>query len=143
MPFGEIPWSDGYGFFEGAHQLRANGRCGGFAEQKAMFPALLSVVLWLAHGSLDRALAVTGVILGLASFLAAREIGLRHGLWCALCAFGMLLGLGRGVAPAVVTEPLGMAFGALAPAALLSSKASRRPPCFAARPLLLTLSLHV
>jgi hypothetical protein len=143
MPFGEIPWSDGYGYFEGAHQLLANGRFGGFAEQKPMFPALLSVVLWLAHGSLDRALAVTGVILGLASFLAAREIGLRHGLWCALCAFGMLLGLGRGVAPAVVTEPLGMAFGALALAVLISSKASRRPPWFAAGLLLLTLAMQV
>jgi len=143
MPFGEIPWSDGYGYFEGAHQLLANGRFGGFAEQKPMFPALLSVVLWLAHGSLDRALAVTGVILGLASFLAAREIGLRHGLWCALCAFGMLLGLGRGVAPAVVTEPLGMAFGALALAVLISSKASRRPPWFAAGLFLLTLAMQV
>ena len=91
MPFGAIPWSDGYGYFEGAHQLLANGRFGGFAEQKPMFPALLSAFLWLAHGSLDRTLAIMGVILGLASFLAAREIGLRHGLWCALGAFGMLL----------------------------------------------------
>jgi hypothetical protein len=143
MPFGEIPWSDGYGYFEGAHQLLANGRFGGFAEQKPMYPALLSVVLWLARGSLDRALTVMGVILGLASFLAAREIGLRHGLWCALGAFGMLLGLGRGVAPTVVTEPLGMAFGALALAVLISSKAARRPPWFAAGLFLLTLAMQV
>ena len=143
MPFGEIPWSDGYGYFEGAHQLLANGRFGGFAEQKPMFPALLSAFLWLAHGSLDRTLAVMGVILGLASFLAAREIGLRHGLWCALCAFGILLGLGRGVAPTVVTEPLGMAFGALALAVLISAEASRRPPWCAAGLLLLTLAMQV
>jgi len=143
MPFGEIPWSDGYGYFEGAHQLLANGRFGGFAEQKPMFPALLSAFLWLAHGSLDQALAVMGVILGLATFLAAREIGLRHGLWCALCAFGMLLGLGRGVAPTVVTEPLGMAFGALALAVLISSRASRRPPWCAAGLFLLALALLV
>ncbi len=38
MPFGEIPWSDGYGYFEGAHQLLANGRFGGFAEQKRSWP---------------------------------------------------------------------------------------------------------
>jgi hypothetical protein len=143
MPFGEIPWSDGYGYFEGAHQLLANGRFGSFAEQKPMFPALLSVVLALAHGSLDRALSVMGVILGLASFLAAREIGLRYGLWCALSAFGMMLGLGRGVAPTVVTEPLGMALGALALAVLISSAAFRRPRWFAAGLFLLTLAMQV
>ena len=143
MPFGEIPWSDGYGYFEGAHQLLANGRFGSFAEQKPMFPALLSVVLALAHGSLARALSVMGVILGLASFLAAREIGLRYGLWCALSAFGMLLGLGRGVAPTVVTEPLGMALGALALAVLISSTAFRRPRWFAAGLFLLTLAMQV
>jgi hypothetical protein len=143
MPFGEIPWSDGYGYFEGAHQLLANGRFGGFAEQKPAYPALLSALLWLARGSLDRALAVMGVILGLASFLAAREIGLRHGLWCALVAFGMLLGLGRGVAPAVVTEPLGIAFGSLALAVLISSTACRRPPWCAAGLFLLTLAMQV
>src|SRR5689334_15927503 len=87
MPFGAIPWSDGYGYFEGAHQLLANGRFGGFAEQKPMFPALLSAFLWLARGSLETALTIIAVILGLASFLAAREIGLRHGLWCALGGF--------------------------------------------------------
>jgi hypothetical protein len=143
MPFGAIPWSDGYGYFEGAHQLLANGRFGGFAEQKPMYPALLSVLLSLGRGSLDRALTGVGVILGLASFLAAREIGLRHGVWCALGAFGMLLGLGRGVAPTVVTEPLGLAFGALALAVLISSRAHRRPPWFAAGLFLLTLAMQV
>ena len=142
MPLGEIPWSDGYGYLEAAHQLLSNGRFSGFGEQKPIYPSLLSATLGLTRGDLDAALSATAVALGLASFLAARAIGARYGAACALAAFGLLLGLGRGVSPAVVTEPLGIVFGALALAVLISIPARRDPRWFAAGLLLLTLGLQ-
>ena len=142
MPLGEIPWSDGYGYLGAAHQLLSDGRFSGFGEQKPIYPALLSAALGMTRGDLDVALSAMAVALGLASFLAARAIGARYGAACALAAFGLLLGLGRGVSPAVVTEPLGIVFGALALAVLVSTPARRDPRWFAAGLLLLTLGLQ-
>jgi hypothetical protein len=78
-----------------------------------------------------------------ASLLAARQVGLRHGTSCAVASFALLLGLGRGVMPAVVTDPLGYVFGCLSLAVLVSSAARRRVDVFAAGLFLLAVALQV
>ena len=142
-PLGQIPWSDGYAYFEGAQQLLWDGRFGRFAEQKPIFPALLAVTLALTRGSVPAALLARTVLLGLASFLSARQVGLHYGAWSATCSFALLLGLGRGVVPAVVTDPLGVIFGGLAVAVLAATAARRRIAVFAAGLFLLAVALQV
>jgi hypothetical protein len=142
-PLGHIPWSDGYGYFEGAQQLLWDGRFGRFAEQKPIFPALLAVGLALTKGSVPAVLVARAVLLGLASFLSARQVGLHYGTWCATSSFALLLGLDRGVVPALVTEPLGSVFGCLAVAVLASTAARRRVGVFAAGLFLLAVALQV
>src|SRR5262249_27979300 len=139
-PLGHIPWSDGYAYFEGAQQLLWEGRFGRFAEQKPIFPALFAVTLVLVRGSVPAALVARAVLVALSSFLAARQVGLHYGTWCAVGSFALLLGLGRGVVPAVVTDPLGWVFGGLAVTLLASSTARRRVGAFASGMFLLAIA---
>src|SRR4029077_5671993 len=61
----------------------------------------------------------------------------------AISSFALLVGLGRGVMPAVVTDPLGWVFGCLALAVLAATAARRRLGVFAVGLFLLAVALQV
>jgi hypothetical protein len=106
--FGRIPWGDAHGHFEGAQRLLADGAFGYFSGRRPLNAAWLAVRLWLTGGRLEGALVIQAVLLGLATFTAARVIGARRGLAPALAFFGLVLGLAGDYLPSAATEPLGI-----------------------------------
>lgn len=122
---GRLPWSDAHGHFEGAGRLLALGELNGFSERRPLSATLLSVLLAVGEGRLAVGLTLRAVLLGGSAWLAARAVGLRYGVWSALAFLGIMLALIRSFVPAVLTEPLAVAFGCLALTILVSSRARK------------------
>ena len=106
--FGRIPWGDAHGHFEGAQRLLWDGAFSFFSGRRPLNAAWLAVRLGATGGRLEAALIVQAVLLGLATFAAARTIGRRRGLAPALAFFGVVLGLSADYLPSAATEPLGI-----------------------------------
>jgi hypothetical protein len=140
---GHIPWADARSYLEGGQQLLAEGSFGAQSERKPLHAAWLAVRLALARGSVPGALEIQAAALGLALFLAARLIGMRYGVWPALFCYAVVLALARGVLPAVVTQPFGLTFAALALGILVSGWARRDERLFAGGLGVLALALQV
>jgi hypothetical protein len=124
--FGRIPWGDAHGHFEGAQRLLAEGAFPYFSGRRPLNAAWLSVRLWLAGGRLEAALIVQAVLLGAATFAAARVVGARRGLAPALAFTGLVLGLSGDYLPTAATEPLGITLACAALAVLWAPAARGR-----------------
>jgi hypothetical protein len=124
---GYVPWADAHGHLEGALRLLGDGAFGSYSERRPINAALLAVRLVLGGGRLPAALALQATVLGIAAFLFARSVGLRHGLWSALGSFALVLGLVRGYVPTTDTEPLGVTLACLGLCVLGSAGVRSRP----------------
>ncbi len=120
---GRLPWSDAHGHFEGAGRLLALRELNGFSERRPLSATLMSVLLAAGDGRLAAGLTLRAVLLGYSVWLATRAVGLRYGLWSALAFLGIILALMRSFVPAVLTEPVAVAFACLALTILVSNQA--------------------
>jgi hypothetical protein len=122
---GIVPWSDSYAYFGGAQRLLFDGQLDGFNSRRPIHAAFLASELAFTDLDLRKTLVIQAVLLGVASYLAARAVARDLGPVAGLALFAGIYGFARVGVPTVMSETLGVALGALALAALWS--ALRRP----------------
>lgn len=137
---GHLPWGDSLGHFEGANRLLAEGAFGPFSERRPINAAWLAVRLSVC-GTLQTALVLQAILLGLAAYVLSRSVAIRLGLWPSLGTFALVLGFSTGSLPTAATEPLGITLSCLALALLFSQRAQERLPVMAAGLFLLDAAL--
>jgi hypothetical protein len=122
---GVVPWSDAYAYFGGAQRLLFDGRLDGFNSRRPLHAAFLASELAFANLDLRKVLVIQAILLGVASYLAARAVARDLGPLAGLALFAGIYGFARVGVHTVMSETMGVALGALAFAALWSTL--RRP----------------
>jgi hypothetical protein len=116
---GVVPYSDAAGYFVGAERLLDEGALDSWNSRRPINAVLLAVRLALAGRSFRFALLLQVLLLGSATFFAARALAHKLGAWAgALLVSIVLLFSGRFVGTAL-SEPLGVTLGCLSLAMLL------------------------
>jgi hypothetical protein len=123
--FGVLPWGDATGHYEGGVRLLEEGEFLTYSARRPLHACWLAFRLAIGRGSVPFALAFQSLLLGAAAFLLSRSLALRFGAWPAVAVLGASYALTRDYAAAVLTEPLGILFGCLAAAILLTGRARR------------------
>jgi hypothetical protein len=118
---GVVPWSDSYAYFGGAQRLLFDGQLDGFNSRRPLHAAFLASELAFTNLDLRKTLVIQAVLLGVASYLAARAVARDLGPVAGLALFAGIYGFARVGVPTVMSETLGVALGALAFAALWSA----------------------
>jgi hypothetical protein len=122
---GVVPWSDSYAYFGGAQRLLFDGQLDGFNSRRPIHAAFLASELAVTNLDLRKTLVIQAVLLGVASYLAARAVARDLGPLAGVALFAGIYGFARVGVHTVMSETLGLTLGALAFAALWS--AVRRP----------------
>jgi hypothetical protein len=122
---GVVPWSDANSYFGGAQRLLFDGQLDAFNSRRPLHAAFLASELALTNLDLRKALLIQAVLLGVASYLAARAVARDLGPLAGLALFAGIYGFARVGVETVSTETLGVTLGALAFATLWP--AIRRP----------------
>lgn len=123
--FGVLPWGDATGHYEGGVRLLEEGEFRTYSARRPLHACWLAFRLALGRGSVPFALAFQALLLGAAAFLLSRSLALRFGAWPSVAVLGACYALSRDYTPAVLTEPIGIVFGCLAAAILLTARARR------------------
>jgi len=139
---GLLPFSDAASYYNDALRVTEGFRFSAFSARRPLFPALLTVLLALTGGNLVVSLAILGALIGLACFLAAREMQRSIGIWPALLFFFVLFLFYRRFAGATMTENLGLPLGILSFVILWASAQKKKLLHTALGLLLLTLALN-
>ena len=121
--WGDIPFADARGHFEGATRLLTDGSLGAFSERRPLSAAWLASRLALTGGRLRPAVVIQALLLAGTALFLARAVALRWGTWSAMGAFAIMLGLSRDFLPTVLTETLAIALGGLGTAILVGRPA--------------------
>jgi hypothetical protein len=124
---GFIPWSDAYEYFGGAQRLLFEGQLDAFNSRRPVHAAFLASELAFTGLDLRKVLVIQALVLGVASYLAARAVARGLGPVAGLALFAGIFGFARVVVYAVSTETMGVAMGALAFAALWQAVVRRSP----------------
>lgn len=111
--FGQLPWSDARGYFEGAHRWLDTGGLDDWNSRRPVNPAFLAVRLAVTGGNLHGALILQVLLLGVAVYLCARAIGSEMGVWAGLAAYALVWCWSRPYFVTTMTEALGVSLGAL------------------------------
>jgi hypothetical protein len=139
---GVVPWSDAYAYFGGAQRLLFDGRLDGFNSRRPLHAAFLASELAFTNLDLRKTLVIQAVLLGAASYLAARTVARDLGPVAGLALFAGIYGFARVGVHTVMSETLGVALGALAFAALWSAVRRRDGWLVAGGLFLLTFALN-
>jgi hypothetical protein len=115
---GVVPWSDANSYFGGAQRLLFDGQLDAFNSRRPLHAAFLASELALTNLDLRKVLVIQAVLLGVASYLAARAVAEDLGPLTGLALFAGIYGFARVGVDTVSTETMGVALGALAFAAL-------------------------
>jgi hypothetical protein len=115
---GLVPWSDAYAYFGGAQRLLFDGQLDGFNSRRPVHAAFLASELAFTNLDLRKVLVIQAVLLGVASYLAARAVARDLGPLAGLAVFAGIYGFARVGVQTVMSETLGVTMGALAFAAL-------------------------
>jgi hypothetical protein len=118
---GVVPLSDANGYFGGAERLLFDGHLDAFNSRRPLHAAFLASELAFTNLDLRKALVIQAVLLGVASYLAARAVTRDLGPVAGLALFAGIYGFARVGIHTVSTETLGVTLGALAFAALWSA----------------------
>jgi hypothetical protein len=118
---GVVPLSDANGYFGGAERLLFDGHLDAFNSRRPLHAAFLASELAFTNLDLRKALVIQAVLLGVASYLAARTVARDLGPIAGLALFAGIFGFARVGIHTVSTETLGVTLGALAFAALWSA----------------------
>lgn len=118
MVGGVVPWSDATLYFGGAQRILFFDGVDDYGAGRPIHPAFLAVRLALTGLDLRKALVIGSVLLGLACFLAARAVGRDLGWAAGVALFAAIYGFASPAGSSVMTEGLGVTFGALGLASL-------------------------
>lgn len=120
MVGGIIPWSDATLYLGGAERVLLSGGVDDYGASRPINPAFLAVRLAVTGMDLRKALIIGSVLLGLACLLLARTVARDLGVAAGLALFAGIHGFAAPAASNVMTESLGVTFGALALACIWS-----------------------
>jgi hypothetical protein len=139
---GVVPWSDAYAYFGGAQRLLFDGQLDGFNSRRPLHATFLASELAFTNLDLRKVLVIQAVLLGVASYLAARAVARDLGPLAGLALFAGIYGFARVGVQTVMSETLGVTMGALAFAALWSAVRRRNVWLVAGGLFLLTFALN-
>ena len=139
---GLLPFSDAASYYSDALRVTEGFRFSAFSARRPLFPALLTVLLWLTGLNLMVSLAILGMLIGLVCYLAAREMQRSIGIWPALLFLFVLFLFYRRFSGATMTENLGLPLGILSFVILWVSAQRKNLLQTALGLLLLTLALN-
>jgi hypothetical protein len=122
---GVVPFSDAMAYFGGAQRLLFDGQLDQFNSRRPLHAAFLASEFAFTNFDLRAVLVIQAVLLGVASYLAARTIARDLGPLAGLALFAGIFGFARVGVQTASTETIGVTMGALAFACLWS--AVRRP----------------
>ena len=139
---GLIPFSDAASYYSDALRVVEGFRFSAFSARRPLFPALLTVLLAVTKQNLMVSIAVLGVLIALACYLASRQMQRSLGnLPAAVFLFTLFL-FYRRIAGTTMTENLGLPLGVAAFAILWGGAQKRNLWQTAAGMLFLTLALN-
>jgi hypothetical protein len=139
---GLVPWSDAYAYFGGAQRLLFDGQLDNFNSRRPLHAAFLASELAFTNLDLRKVLVIQAVLLGVASYLAARAVAKDLGPLAGLVLFTGIYGFARVGVHTVMSETLGVTMGALAFAALWSAVRTRNVWLVAGGLFLLAFAFH-
>jgi hypothetical protein len=112
---GLFPFSDATGYWWGAERLLNGANLTQWLMRRPLFTIYLASIHGLTQGNLQATLAILCLITALAVYLAAREIQQTEGPLVAVTVMGILFLYYRlHIGGKILTESLGLTFGALA-----------------------------
>jgi len=138
---GLLPWSDASGWFSGAIHLLSYGTLDWWTTRRPINPAFLGTLFFATGQDLRGLLLLQSSLVGVACFLAAREIGRTLGVAASLLSFAVLLSFGKTFVPTTLSESLGLLFGATGFALMWRAVVRREARGFAFGIFVLTLGL--
>jgi hypothetical protein len=118
---GVVPWSDANTYVGGAQRLLFDGQLDAFNSRRPLQSAFLATELAFTRLDLRGALVLQAILLGVATYLAARAVARDLGPLAGLALFAGIYGFARIGVDTAMTETLGVTLGALAFAALWSA----------------------
>jgi hypothetical protein len=139
---GVVPWSDAYAYFGGAQRLLFDGQLDAFNSRRPIHAAFLASEFALTNLDLRKTLVIQAVLLGVASYLAARAVARDLGPIAGLAVFAGIYEFSRVGVHTVMSETMGVTMGALAFAALWSAVRTRNVWMLAGGLFLLTFAFH-
>jgi hypothetical protein len=139
---GVVPFSDAMAYFGGAQRLLFDGQLDQFNSRRPLHTTFLASELALTNFDLRALLVLQAVLLGVGSYLAARQVARDLGPLAGLAVFAGIYGFARVLVQTVSTETLGVAMGALAFAALWSAVRDRNVWLGAGGAFVLTFALN-
>jgi hypothetical protein len=137
---GVVPWSDANTYFGGAQRLLFDGQLDAFNSRRPLQSAFLATELAFTRLDLRSALVLQAILLGVASYVAARAVARDLGPIAGLGLFAGIYGFARIGVDTAMTETLGVTLGALAFAALWSAVRSKNAWLVAAGMFLLAFA---
>jgi hypothetical protein len=140
---GVVPWSDSYAYFGGAQRLLFDGELDGFSSRRPLHTTFLAAELAITDLDLRKALLIQAVLLGVASYLAARAVTQDLGPLAGLALFAGIYGFARVSVHTVMAETTGVTLGALAFAALWTGIRRKNSWLIAGGVFLLTFAFNV
>jgi hypothetical protein len=139
---GVVPWSDANTYVGGAQRLLFDGQLDAFNSRRPLQSAFLATELAFTRLDLRGALVLQAILLGVATYLAARAVARDLGPLAGLALFAGIYGFARIGVDTAMTETLGVTFGALAFAALWSAVRSKNVWLIAAGMFLLAFAFN-
>lgn len=140
---GLLPLYDASNYYLDAQRLLLGGGFFQFSSWRPLFPGLLALFLKLTGNHLQLVLAIFSAIAGLACFIFIREVQRTHGPVAAVFSFLILFFYYRQrVSGMILSEHLGLAFGALGMAAVWHSAGQKNARLFVFGIFLISLGLN-
>jgi hypothetical protein len=140
---GLLPWSDASYWLYGTYYLLNEDSLLWWTARRPISPAFMSFLAFITGENLQTMLAVRTVLTGIASLLLAAEIWRRYGTAAGITTFALLLQFVSRFTPTMLTESLGLAFGATAFAMMWQAISNNNLWRFAGGLFLLTLAMSV
>lgn len=140
---GVLPWSDASGYHLGAQMLLEHGQLDAFNSRRPLNAGFYATRWWITGGSFWLTMLLQGLVAGAAAFLLLRVVAARYGAAAGLVMLSVVFTFARPLLDVTLTEPLGLALGCLAAAALWHGVATRRIWLFAVGLLVFTVAMNV
>jgi hypothetical protein len=115
---GTVPWSDAQAYFVGAERVLFDGKLDAFNSVRPLNTVDLAVRLSVTGLDLRLALVIQAIMLGVASYLAARVVARDLGPLAGFALFAVVYGFAAFHVESTLTETLGVTLGCLAFAVL-------------------------
>jgi hypothetical protein len=115
---GIVPWSDAQAYFVGAERVLFDGKLDAFNSVRPLNTVDLAIRLAVTGLDLRAALVIQAVMLGVASYLAARVVARDLGPLAGFALFTVIYGFAAFHVESTLTETLGVTLGCLAFAVL-------------------------